>query len=140
MNAFIKFNKSMMEMAMGWQLWLMVLVVHNMIVPLFYFGRLEAQVVFVTLLASMGLMTLITAKTGFTRLLGFGHILWVPLLYWLWTRLPQIPTGDIFGVWVRSLMVVNAISLVIDAVDVARYIAGDRAATVVGRRPEPHGC
>ena len=64
MNAFVKFNKGMMKMPMGWQVWLMVLVAHNMIVPLFYFGRLEAQVVFVTLLASMGLMTLITAKRG----------------------------------------------------------------------------
>lgn len=130
MNAFIKFNKGMMSMPIGWQVWLMVLVAHNMIVPLFYFGRLEAQVVIVTLFASMGLMTLITAKTGFTRLLGLGHSLWILLVLWLWTRLPQIPVGDFFGIWIRSLMAVNAISLVIDAVDVIRYIRGDRAETV----------
>ena len=117
-------------MPIGWQVWLMVLVAHNMIVPLFYFGRLEAQVVIVTLFASMGLMTLITAKTGFTRLLGLGHSLWILLVLWLWTRLPQIPVGDFFGIWIRSLMAVNAISLVIDAVDVIRYIRGDRAETV----------
>ena len=68
MNAFIKFNKGILTMPMGWQVWLMVLVAHNMVVPLFYFGRPEAQVVFATLLASMGLMMLITARTGFTRL------------------------------------------------------------------------
>ncbi len=130
MNAFIKFNKGMMSMPIGWQVWLMVLVAHNMIVPLFYFGRLEAQVVIVTLFASMGLMTLITAKTGFTRLLGLGHSLWILLVLWLWTRLPQSPAGDFFGIWIRSLMAVNAISLVIDAVDVIRYIRGDRAETV----------
>ena len=132
MNAFIKFNKGMLTMPIAWQVWLLVLVAHNMIVPLFYFVRLEAQVVFVTLLASMGLMTLITARTGFSRLLGLGHILWMPLLLWLWTRLPQIPADDFFGVWIRSLMVVNAVSLVIDAVDLARYISGNRAETVVG--------
>ncbi len=132
MNAFIKFNKGMLALPIGWQLWLMVLVAHNMIVPLFHFGRVEAQAVFVTLLASMGLMTLITARTGFTRLLGLGHFLWIPLLYWLWTRLPGIPAIDLFGVWIRSLMAVNAISLVIDTVDVIRYLAGDRAETIRG--------
>lgn len=130
MNAFIKFNKGMMKLPMGWKLWNMAVVAHNMIVPLFYSGRLEAQAVFVTLLASMGLMTLITARTGFTRLLGIGHILWVPLLLWLWTRISQIPADDFFGIWIRSLMTVNAISLVIDAVDVSRYMAGDRRDTV----------
>ena len=94
MNAFIKFNKGILTMPLGWKVWLMVLVAYNMVVPLFYFGRLEAQVVFVTLLASMGLMTLITAKTGFTRLLGLGHVLWVPLVAWLWTRIPQNPGDD----------------------------------------------
>ena len=100
MNAFAKFNKGMLALPVGWKIWNILLVAHNMIVPLFYFGRVEAQVVFVTVLASMALMILITARTGFTRLLGLGHILWVPLLLWMWTRLPQIPADDFF---VRSV-------------------------------------
>ena len=80
----------------------------------------------------MGLMLLITARTGFTRLLGLGHVLWVPLVAWLWTRLPQIPAADFFGIWIRSLMAVNAISLVIDTVDVMRYLAGDRTDAING--------
>ena len=139
MNAFIKLNKGMLSVPLGWKLWLMVLVVHNMMVPLFYLGRLEAQVVLGAMLAGMGLMTLITARAGYTRLLGLGHILWIPLLAWLWTRLQGIPAGDIYGFWVRSLIVVNAISLVIDTVDVIKYIAGDREETVkvvpVAERP-----
>ena len=74
MRAFIKFNKGLMRMPLPWQLWLMLLVVVNLIVPLFFLNRLEAQVIVAALLASMVLMTVLTAVSGFTRLLGLGHI------------------------------------------------------------------
>jgi hypothetical protein len=45
-------------------------------------------------------------------------------------RLPLIPGDEFFGLWIRSLIVVNVILLVIDIVDVARYAAGDRLETV----------
>ncbi len=130
MRAFIKFNKGVMKMPILWQLWLMLLVVVNLVVPLFFLDRLEAQVVVVALLASATLMTILTGVFGFTRLLGLGHIFWFPLLYFLWLRLGQIPADDFFGIWVRALMALNAASLVIDIIDVSRYIAGDREETV----------
>ena len=132
MNAFIKFNKGLLQMPIGVRLWLMLLVSINMVVPLFFLDRLEAQVVLGALLASMIFMLIITARTGFTRLLGLGHILWLPLLFFLWAQLGQLPAVDFFGNWVRALMVVNAASLVIDSIDVIRYIAGDREETVKG--------
>ncbi len=130
MNAFIKFNKGLMRMPAGWRLWLGFLVTTNLLVPLVFINRLEAQITIAALFASMMLMTLITGLTGFTRLLGLGHVFWIPLLYFLWTRLSEIPADDVFGVWIRVLMTANAISLVIDAMDVFRYLAGDRAETV----------
>ena len=130
MRAFITFNRGMLHMPVPWQLWLLLLVTVNVVVPLFYLDRLEAQVVAGTLVVSMLLMTGLTARVGFTRLLGLGHIAWVPLLYFLWTRLHVVPADDGFGIWMRVLMTLNAFSLVIDAVDVIRYIAGDRAKTV----------
>ncbi len=132
MRAFIKFNKGLLKMPIPWQLWLMLLVTVNLVVPFFYLRRLEAQVVVVAFLASVTLMTILTGLTGFSRLVGLGHIFWIPLLFFLWTRLDQIPAGDVFGIWIRTLMVLNALSLVIDAVDVFRYIAGDREETVEG--------
>ncbi len=132
MNAFIKFNKGLMNSSLPVKLWVGLLVIFNMIIPLFFLDRLEAQVVLAAIMASMAVMTLITATTGFTRLLGLGHIFWVPLLYFLWTHLDQIPPDDGFGVWVRALMVINATSLVIDAVDVFRYLAGERMEIVKG--------
>ncbi len=57
---------------------------------------------------------------------------YIPLLLFLWTRLDQIPASDLFGMWIRTLMVLNALSVVIDTIDVVRYIAGDREETVQG--------
>ena len=132
MNAFIKFNKGLMNQSLPVKLWVGLLVIFNMIIPLFFLDRLEAQIVVAGLMASMMLMTLITATTGFSRLLGLGHIFWIPLLYFLATHLDQIPSDDAFGVWVRSLMVINAASLIVDGVDVFKYLAGERQEVVEG--------
>ncbi len=132
MNAIIKFNKGLMRAPNHVQLWLMLLLFFNLVVPLFYLHRVEAQVVLGALLSSVVIMTVLTGLSGFTRLIGLGHIFWVPLLYFLWTRLGQTPADEMFGVWIRILIGVNAISLVIDGIDVLRYIAGDRSETVKG--------
>ena len=130
MNAFIKFNKGMLKMPVGVRLWLMLLVTANMIMPFFFLDHLEAKIVLGTMLFSAILMTILTATSGFSRLLGLGHILWFPLLIFLWTRLDQIPAGGLFGIWIRALIVLNALSLVIDTGDVIRYITGDREEVV----------
>jgi hypothetical protein len=85
-----------------------------------------------TILASMTLMTFLTSRFGFTRILGLGHILWVPMLAFLLARLGDVSAGDAYGIWVRALIVLNSVSLVIDTIDVLRYLAGDRKETVTG--------
>ncbi len=132
MRAFMKFNKGMMQMPTPVRLWLLLLVTVNLFIPLFFLNRFEAQVVLTVFLASMMLMTGLTALSGFTRLVGLGHILWIPMLAWLWMGLDQIPGQDFFGIWIRILMILNSISLVLDAVDAARYIGGDRREVVQG--------
>ncbi len=132
MRAFIKFNKGMLKLPVHWQLWLLLLITVNLLIPLFFLARIEAQVVVVTLAASMTLMTALTGRYGFTRILGLGHLLWIPLLYFLWTRLDAVPANDAFGIWIRVLMALNAVSLIIDGIDVTRYLAGDRKESVKG--------
>ena len=132
MRAFIKFNKGMMKMPTPVRLWVLALVTVNLVLPLFFLERVEAQVVVGTVVISMMLMTGLTALAGFTRIIGLGHIVWVPMLLWLWARLDELPADEVFGVWVRILMVLNTISLVFDAVDVGRYISGNREEVVKG--------
>ncbi len=127
MRAFLKFNSGLLKSPASVQAWLLLLIAVNLVVPLFFLGHLEAQVAVIVMLISMLLMIGLTALTGFTRLLGLGHIPWVPMVVWLWTRLDQLPADEFFGVWVRVLILLNTISLVIDTVDVVRYAAGDRS-------------
>ncbi len=44
MGSFIKFNKGMLKQPIHVKLWLLLLLAANLIVPLFYLQRLEAQV------------------------------------------------------------------------------------------------
>jgi hypothetical protein len=128
----LKFHRAVMKTSIPVRMWLMVLAGLNLIGPLFFIGRVEAQVVLVTFLLSAMLMMALTGKFGFTRILGVGHILWIPLVYYLWTKLAENPADQPFGLWLRAVVVVIGISLLIDAVDVVRYAAGDREEMVRG--------
>jgi len=73
-------------------------------------------------------MNLIYAAFGYVRLLGLAHVLcWTPLLMYLWPRLPRHPRGSLYRAWLHLIFVTNAISLVIDYLDVARYVLGERS-------------
>ena len=132
MQGFIKFNKGVLRMSWPVKIWLLVLVAANAVAPLFFLQRLEAQAVFAAMMIGAMLMSLLTARFGFSRILGLGHILWIPLVGWLAFRLGQIPADDAFGMWIRGVMLLNTVSLVIDGVDVFRYAAGERKELVAG--------
>ncbi len=126
MKAMIGFTKGLMSMPMPWPLWIGLLVAVNIAGPIYFFEALEAKVVLAAFLASAASMTAIFAAKGFVRLLGIGHIFWVPMVPWLWTRLDQIGPGDLLGYWMIAVVAVNGIALIIDAIDVLRYVRGDR--------------
>ena len=69
----------------------------------------------------------IHSKLGFVRLLGIGHIFWIPLVIWLGLRLDSAGLNDAFGFWLASVLALNSVSLVIDATDVTRFILGERS-------------
>ena len=122
-------------MPLHWQLWLGILVGANLVAPLFFLGHLEAQVTIAALLISMTLMIALTARFGFSRILGLGHVAWLPLLAFLVDRVMEVPATTGFGLWLRTVIVLDAISLVLDAVDVVRFLRGDRSETVPGLEP-----
>ncbi len=119
-------------MPLHWQLWLGLLISANLIAPFFFLEHVEARVTIAALLLSMTLMTALTARFGFSRILGLGHVAWLPLLAFLVARVTEVPATTGFGLWLRTVIVLDAISLVLDAVDVVRFLRGDRAETVAG--------
>jgi hypothetical protein len=130
MKIMIQFFKAVLRMPKPWVAWLALLMIVNMVVPIFFIETLEAQVVLATLLASAVLMMFIFAQKGFVRLLGLGHVLWIPLLLWLSGRIDFTDASTGLDRWLVAITVLNGLSLVIDVVDVIRYAKGERAPTV----------
>ncbi len=135
MRSFLRFNRGLLGMPPHWRLWLGMLVGANLVAPLFFLDHVEARVTIAALLISMTLMTALTARFGFSRILGLGHVAWLPLLAFLIGRVTEVPATTAFGLWLRTVIVLDAISLVLDAVDVVRFLRGDRAETVPGLEP-----
>jgi len=132
MQGMLRFTRGLFLQPLPVRLWVYVLVLMNLAGALVFIGHYEARVVLGVFLVGGLLMGAITSVAGFTRLLGLGHFLWFPLLAWLATRLGEIPADEPYGMWIRALMLINGTSLVIDVVDVVRYLAGDREETVDG--------
>ena len=130
MHAFLRFNRGVLRLPIGVRLWMLLLVSANLILPVIYFQQSEARIVLLTFFAGILLMVVITGTSGFTRLVGLGHIFWVPLVLFLVSRLGSIPATDAYGIWIRSVIALNTISLVLDAVDVVRFAKGERSEIV----------
>ena len=126
MKAMINFMKTMMIMPIHWQAWLGILVGVNIVVPLFFIHMLEAQVVLVMGIGGLVIMSAIFSRKGFIRLMGIGHIGWLPLVFWLGTKLEHIPADSTFGYWLIAVIVLDSLSLIIDTIDVVRYVKGER--------------
>ena len=130
MNAFIRFNRGLFRLPVGVRLWMLLLVSANLILPVIYFQQSEARIVLLTFFAGILMMVVITGTSGFTRLVGLGHIFWVPLVLFLVSRLGSIPATNAYGIWIRSVIALNTISLVLDAIDVVRFARGERSEIV----------
>ena len=124
MNALLAFPRAMLTMPKVWQAWIGLMLVLNGVIPLVYFGHTEGKVVFAVFVLSALLMTAIHHAKGFVRLIGVGHFVWFPLIAWLATRLDDV--DGLMRVWLIALIAVNGLSLVVDVVDLVRYLRGDR--------------
>ena len=114
----------------------MSLLMSNMIVPLFFLANhQEAWVVLGTALVTGATFIALTAYRGFSRILGFGHLPWIPMLVYLIERLPdaqqQFP-GTWFLFWLQAVIVLDIGSLILDTTNVVRYFRGERDEMVQG--------
>jgi hypothetical protein len=94
---------------------------------LLFITHIEAQAVLAATVIAVGAQALIYRRIGFTRILGSTHLLWIPLFAWIATRADSIASDQSLAEWILLLLVTNLISLVVDAIDAIRYLAGERA-------------
>ena len=123
-----RFNETMRTgLHPGWYGWVMALGAMNMLVPLLFIKKTEARVTVAVILVQSAAMLLLFAGQGFTHLLGLAQFGWFWLIWYLWGRLDQHPSGTLFGKWMRAVLTMDAISLVLDVTGMVRYLLGDRA-------------
>jgi len=123
------FFKGLGGMAWPWRLWVGLLAFLNLIAPLAFLDRPDAHWTLAAMAAVAVSMVALTQFQGFTRLLGLGHIWWAPLIWYLVDRGGLSDPGlnrEWFVLWRDAVVAANALSLVIDAGDVGRFLVGDR--------------
>ncbi len=124
------FFKAVFSMPGPIVVWVMFLFSVNLIPALIFIETLEAWVVLGGLVAGAILQTWIFSKKGFVRLLGLGHVLWLPMVVWLGYRVPLADPGSLFAYALIAIVIVNSLSLAIDTIDVIRYVRGNRKPTL----------
>ena len=102
----------------------------NLIPALIFLKTLEGQLVLGGLMPGTFLQTWIFSKKGFVKLLGLGHILWLPMVIWLAYRVPLAESGSPFAHSLIASIILDSLSLIIDTIDVVRYIRGERRPTL----------
>lgn len=128
MTLILDFFRTMWLMPKPWVAWIGLLIVVNVVVPLFFLPRPEAWATLAAISISFLTMLAIFKTLGFVRLLGLGHLVaWPPLLLWLWPRLEGVAPATALSQWLLALVAINLVSLVIDAIDLVRYLRGERA-------------
>ena len=107
------------------RLWAILLIILNA-ASLLFIQTVHGQMAFAAVFIGIVTMTIIYLRYGFVRLLGIGHILWFPMIAWFIFDLPSQSESPLLFYWVVCLIVGNSISLVIDTIDVARFLKGER--------------
>jgi len=123
----------MMDQVLTEPLWLVVWVFTLMVfntASLFFVKRVEARWVLLAWIINLPVINYIYETMGYVRLLGLSHVLvWTPLLIYLWLRRKQwMPPKTLTEKWLVAVFTVNLISLVIDYIDVIRWLTGERGA------------
>jgi hypothetical protein len=126
MKPLVDFLGNIFKMPKIWWPWMTGLPLINLS-SIFFIPRTEAWVVLGTALLAATIMTILHTKLGYVRLVGVGHFVWIPMLIWLAFRLTHIPGGTLFHGWILTLIAMDTVSLLIDIVDLVRYLRGDRA-------------
>jgi len=121
--------KKIFTMPFPWNTWVLLLAFVNIGGGLYFYSTLEGKFALGAMVGSMTLMQIIFSKYGFVRLLGLGHILfWVPFLTLTISRLQSWNgPSDCLKTWLILVSLLNSISLILDIVDVWRFLRGEKA-------------
>lgn len=120
-----EFMAKMFSLQKGVVVWLQILMLVNMIIPLFFLEHLEAKLVLVAFMINFMTGVILYKNFGFTRILGLMHWAWIPLCIFLISQCNSISMGGFYSIWIKSVIVLNGVSLLFDVKDVIEYLQGN---------------
>lgn len=113
-----RFFIELMQQPVWVPVWVFILMIVN-VASVGFWNELLAKVIFVTFMLSAMLMMGFYSRFGFEKIIGMGHILWIPLLV---SVLMEIPAASgTFKGYLIVWSIFTVISLVFDVVDVWKY-------------------
>ncbi len=119
-----RFFIELMQQPVWIPVWVLILMIVN-VASVGFWNEPLAKVIFVTFMLSAMLMMGLYSRFGFEKILGMGHILWIPLIVY---ELMEISTArDTFKGYLIILSISIVISLVFDIVDVWKYFASQKS-------------
>ena len=113
-----RFFTELMQQPIWISLWVVFLMIINVASILFWNEPL-AKIIFVTFMLSAIFMMGLYSRFGFEKILGMGHVLWIPLLVYVLMEVQA--ANDAFKIYLIILSVTFVVSLVFDIVDVWKY-------------------
>ena len=121
-------NDHMLDQPLWLVIWIGCLIgVHVLAVP-FAIKDWRPRIMIIVMILNGVFMSALFNAYGYTRILGLSHVIfWTPLLAYLWKSRKVHPERIWTGRFIRISMVVIFVSLLVDYVDVIRYVLGDRA-------------
>ena len=114
----LRFFVELIQQPLWVSLWVLFLMLVNM-ASLAFWQEAIAQLILMNFLASAMLMMGLYARFGFTKILGLGHVPWIPLLAYVVTQIPAAEAS--FKHYLMVLSASMVISLLLDTIDVWTY-------------------
>ena len=120
----LRFFSELLKQPAWVAIWVFVQMAANLFSLVFWDEQL-AKIIFVTFMISAALMMSLYSVFGFQKILGAGHILWIPLLIYILVHIGST-TGS-FQYYLAGLSFIYAVALLFDIVDVWKYFFSDAA-------------
>jgi hypothetical protein len=116
----LKFFAELVQQPIWVPVWVLALMIVN-VASAGFWNQSLAKVIFAAFMLSSMLMMGLYSRYGFEKILGMGHILWLPLLVYVLMKIPSM--SGAFKGYLVTWSILTIISLVFDVVDVWKYFA-----------------
>ena len=120
----LKFFVELMRQPAWIPVWVFYLMLINMASVIYWYEPL-AKLIFITFMVSAMLMMGLYSRFGFEKVLGLGHIFWVPLLAYILIVLPTFESS--FKSYLVVFSISIALSLAFDIIYVWKYLVNRKS-------------